>query len=543
MSLSQLRVGLLFLLSMALTATPSLTTGEYFFDSDPGLGQGTAFSFTADSTLDQTFSLDVSTLELGWHDLYVRFLDDSSHWSLTNSQHFYIAPIVSSESPVNLSSFEYFIGEDPGVGLANQVPLNGSNTADDIIQIAMTNLGTGFHHFSFRTRDDLAQWGLTESVFIRVDNYLMETMPNLATMEYSLDNGTTWSSISISPASTDIDQMVNIPIPGGLDPDTSLTFWTQVRDVWGYPSLRSSLSFGLNHAPIAANDSISLDEDSSLEILVLSNDTDPDQDSLIIFSVSDAHNGNASFGDGDSLLLYTPHANFFGADSFSYTVTDLLGDHDSAMVFVQVMAINDAPGFLTLLSPTSDTTFTQSEDSLITFTWGRSHDVDGDLVEYQLIFAADTVILETDPGTDTSLVFPITELPRGERLSWYVAAHDTGLTTYSDTFNITIDAIVALDDKSLLPDAFSLNQNYPNPFNPSTTISYTLPSFAHATLRIYDVTGRVITTLSDNQQDAGFYNIQWAGRDDSGRSVSTGVYFVRLQAEAYSKTIKMVYLK
>jgi len=88
-----------------------------------------------------------------------------------------------------------------------------------------------------------------------------------------------------------------------------------------------------------------------------------------------------------------------------------------------------------------------------------------------------------------------------------------------------------------------LHDNYPNPFNPITNIGYTLLSPSNVTLAIYDVTGRIITTLKDTQQPIGYYDIKWNGRDKSGNDVSTGIYLCLLQADDYSKTIKIVYLK
>lgn len=96
--------------------------------------------------------------------------------------------------------------------------------------------------------------------------------------------------------------------------------------------------------------------------------------------------------------------------------------------------------------------------------------------------------------------------------------------------------------KAHKPD-FHLEQNYPNPFNPTTTLSYDLPTASDVTLTVYDITGRTITTLKDNHQPAGRYSVQWGGTDNSGNPVSTGLYFARLLAGNYSKTIKMVYLE
>ena len=79
-----------------------------------------------------------------------------------------------------------------------------------------------------------------------------------------------------------------------------------------------------------------------------------------------------------------------------------------------------------------------------------------------------------------------------------------------------------------IPDHFALLANYPNPFNPATTIRYQLPQASHVTLKIYNLLGQEIRTLVDVIQEAGFHNVRWDGRDDSGAPVSSGVYLVRL---------------
>jgi len=93
------------------------------------------------------------------------------------------------------------------------------------------------------------------------------------------------------------------------------------------------------------------------------------------------------------------------------------------------------------------------------------------------------------------------------------------------------------------PMTISLLQNYPNPFNPSTTISYDLPEQSTVTLTVFDIAGREVATLEQSDKSPGKYEVQWNGLDQSGNSVSTGVYFARLQAGDYSKTIKMVSLR
>ncbi len=90
----------------------------------------------------------------------------------------------------------------------------------------------------------------------------------------------------------------------------------------------------------------------------------------------------------------------------------------------------------------------------------------------------------------------------------------------------------------LIPKAFTLSQNYPNPFNPQTTIRYALPEDAQVSLVVYNVTGQKIKTLVDEEQEAGYHECVWDGKD-----VASGIYFYRLDAGGFVETRKMILLK
>lgn len=106
--------------------------------------------------------------------------------------------------------------------------------------------------------------------------------------------------------------------------------------------------------------------------------------------------------------------------------------------------------------------------------------------------------------------------------------------------------IVGIDDDNQnkgLATNFRLHQNYPNPFNPTTTIRYSLPKQSMVSLTVFDIRGQQIMTLQDDVKPPGNYKVQWNGMDRTGNPVSTGVYFCRLTAGDYTKTIKIMYLK
>jgi len=110
-----------------------------------------------------------------------------------------------------------------------------------------------------------------------------------------------------------------------------------------------------------------------------------------------------------------------------------------------------------------------------------------------------------------------------------------------------IDATAADDEGAgggaTLPKAFALAQNSPNPFNPATTISYSVSAPSTVHLTVYDLRGRLVTTLVDRMQQEGTYSVQWDGKDSRGQTLSSGVYFYRMEAGTFSSTRKMILLK
>ena len=101
-----------------------------------------------------------------------------------------------------------------------------------------------------------------------------------------------------------------------------------------------------------------------------------------------------------------------------------------------------------------------------------------------------------------------------------------------------IKTVTDVNDSQKLPDRFVLYQNYPNPFNPSTTIQYELPQNSQVEIQVYDLLGREITTIVNNEQNAGRHKIEF-----SGGKLNSGIYFYRLKANNYLEVKKMLLVK
>ncbi|MBN1827354.1 MAG: T9SS type A sorting domain-containing protein [Candidatus Eisenbacteria bacterium] len=123
-------------------------------------------------------------------------------------------------------------------------------------------------------------------------------------------------------------------------------------------------------------------------------------------------------------------------------------------------------------------------------------------------------------------------------------------TLYSEANPIVLPVHVwnccqtAVDDGApTIPARVELRPNVPNPFNPTTEIAFSLPAATSVELAIYDVAGRMVRQLLKGEMPAGPSAVSWNGKDDSGRSVSSGVYFYRLRAAGADETRKMVLIR
>jgi hypothetical protein len=110
----------------------------------------------------------------------------------------------------------------------------------------------------------------------------------------------------------------------------------------------------------------------------------------------------------------------------------------------------------------------------------------------------------------------------------------------SNLVYVPFSEITTVESKYSLgfPVKYELNQNFPNPFNPKTTISYKLSTTDHGTLKVFDVLGRDVTTLVNEEQPTGSYAEKW-----DAKSVSSGIYFYQLITGVAMITKKMLLIR
>jgi len=164
------------------------------------------------------------------------------------------------------------------------------------------------------------------------------------------------------------------------------------------------------------------------------------------------------------------------------------------------------------------------------------HNVDNsrDLIGYN-------VYLDGDLQGDTSdLFWEFTDLVNGDDyMAGVEAVYDEGI---SDLVEIafTYDGTIAGD---VIVAATKLHGNYPNPFNPVTNIAYSIKTAGKVTIEVYNIRGQLVKTLVNEVKETGAYTALWNGKDNSNKSVSSGVYFYKMKTQDYNSTRKMILMK
>jgi hypothetical protein len=154
---------------------------------------------------------------------------------------------------------------------------------------------------------------------------------------------------------------------------------------------------------------------------------------------------------------------------------------------------------------------------------------------------ADPLAGYVNPGetTDITVTLDATDMDPGTYTGFLnIECNDSNNPNVAVECTLTVLDVNSIEDFSNLPNAFDLRQNYPNPFNPSTSLKYALPGAAHVKINIYDILGRRVATLVNENQQAGYYDITWNASEKT-----SGIYFARLETEEFSKSIKMILLK
>jgi len=153
--------------------TYPLVAGEYFFNTDPGVGKGISIHITSSDSVFIIAPISVTGLTPGFHNLFTRFKDTRNVWSMYEGRTIYVQTLSGNQKASPIISAESFFDTDPGVGKGTAIA--SFTAADDISlvrQISIAGLSAGFHNLFIRTKDSLNKWSMHEGRVIYVQPLL-----------------------------------------------------------------------------------------------------------------------------------------------------------------------------------------------------------------------------------------------------------------------------------------------------------------------------------------------------------------------------------
>jgi hypothetical protein len=203
-----------------LSAQPNITAAEYFFDTDPGFGNGTNIPLTPGTDVQNiNFTPNISSLTTGVHHLFIRSRNANGVWGVTNRFAFYKPTFTAAFPPVNVMKAEYFFDTDPGFGNGTDIPITPGTDVQNInFTPTITSLSEGVHHLFIRSRNSNGSWGITNRFVLYKPNPAAGLPPAVIThVEYFIDNDPGFGNaipVAINPAADIADFVMPVNISG-----------------------------------------------------------------------------------------------------------------------------------------------------------------------------------------------------------------------------------------------------------------------------------------------------------------------------------------
>ncbi len=313
--------------------------------------------------------------------------------------------------------------------------------------------------------------------------------------------------------------------PGGLyDTDTIKVTVSPVND----PPIISALI------------NLAFNEDDSLSCSIshwYDSVFDPESpDSILTYQLVSGR--NVVVIDRDSCYLLMAPTNWCGKDTLQLLVNDGIASA-TAIQIAEVKPINDAPIFVDL----PDSIMFKNDLSADFNIWECVHDEESPVSELAYSFWSENDSLQINYNSSTG-VATLTAPNFLGITNLLIKAMDDSNAFAQQTIVVKVENPTSVRNTiAELPKEFKLCQNFPNPFNIKTTIEYQLPHQSYIELGIFNLLGQEVKSLIKQEKNAGYFNVNWDGRDSNGRLVNSGIYVLIFKVDEMVQTRKIIVLK
>ncbi len=563
--------------AITLTPEPDITYIEYFFDSDPGLGNGTAIPFTPDSMLTISTIIDLTDLENGFHSLFIRAMDENGIYCHTLTRPFLV--IESQTGIPKIIELEYFVDVDPGYGNGQKIAIDSTNLIDTTISISIDSADEhSVHNLFIRAKDEYGIWSLTNVV-----EFIFREIIN---QEIILSTGWNIISFNIEPIDTSLYDIVQ--------PLIDRKILLKVQDEEGSAIEKIDTAWVNNIGPVISSEGykLNVNKDTSLNVdgrriklpyninLIAgwnimgfpSEQSQSAEDVLIDivnnnrFNKLQDESGNAyeyiqpigwvnNIGNLEPGEGYKVKMNWDASIEINYSYfksQSVAKGYDETVSYFKPSWIGNGLDHMNIYisSATIDGKQLEFGDEIAVFDGINCVGI-CKITDITKNYIALSATLD-DIGTEISDGFingnPITfNVYDASESKEYSNIKAVFLKDYPDRFISNGTTVANLEVLSSTTQVNRINNfetklgsNFPNPFVDETNIEFSLSKDEVVTIDIYDVMGNKVKTLVNYAFKPGYHVISWDLTDDNNTKLPKGMYLYEMKTSDYSIIKRMI---
>lgn len=228
---------------------PNIVSVEYFFDADPGHGNGISIPFSSAPTSDIQINITTASLALGLHRLYLRAKDENGNWGIAQALSF--LQQVTKNQPM-ITNIEYFLDQDPGPGLASTIPITQAESIQIEENLQLASVQTGLHRLYVRGKDSNGNWGIPQAhSFLAQSRTANEPLAKITEIEYFYDADPGWGNGLKIPISSATLIMLDRVLPPSPFQTGNHTIYIRAKDEAARWGISQAQGFSIADIPMA----------------------------------------------------------------------------------------------------------------------------------------------------------------------------------------------------------------------------------------------------------------------------------------------------
>jgi hypothetical protein len=196
--------------------TADIVEAEYYFNTDPGIGNGINIDVADVASLDENFSIPTTTLPIGTHRMFLRVKNSDNHWSMYANKTFRVSDVPDTNL-ADIVEAEYYFDTDPGFSNGNNIDVADVASLDENFSIPTSSLSIGTHRMFLRVKNSDNSWSMYDNKSFRVSDVPYTNTASIVSAEYFIDVDPGIGNATALTVSGDVlDENIVVPTSGSI---------------------------------------------------------------------------------------------------------------------------------------------------------------------------------------------------------------------------------------------------------------------------------------------------------------------------------------